>query len=205
MKVARRLMSGVALTLVIAACGDDAVEPEAVLTEEEAVALFKAMKTQQVDSTTVLIHFSEDSLVVECPGGGQAKLVGPLGEPDTTVADTLRLVTDVVITPRQCGLTGDGREFIVDGNPSVRDKMITDIPLLDFVPSTSGSFAGDVKWQLNDDSGSCAMDLTLTDELDGSDPDAPKYKLIYKGSLCDYEVEIELALPLFWWAGDGGG
>ena len=99
-----------------------------------------------------------------------------LAEPDTTVADTLRWITDVVITPRQCGLTGDGRQFTVDGNPSVHSKMITDIPIQDLVPSTSGSFAGDVKWQLNYDSGSCAMDLTLTDELDGSDPDAPKYK-----------------------------
>ncbi len=120
MKTAGRLVSGIAFALVAAACGDDAVEPEDALTEEEAVALFKSMSTLQFDTTIVPIHFSEDSLVIPCPGGGRAKLVGDFPPvPDTTIKDTLRFVADVVITPRGCKVTGDEMEFTLDGDPNI--------------------------------------------------------------------------------------
>ena len=196
MKTAGRLVSGIAFAFVAAACGDDAVEPEDVLTEEEAVALFKSMNTVQFDTTIVPIHFSEDSLVIACPGGGQAKLVGEFAADTTLLPDTLRWVSDFVITPRGCKLTGDGIEFTVDGDPSIHDKRDVRIPVADLLPNATGSVRGGVKWELEDRSGSCEVDMTLATEVDGSDPDKPVFKHLYKGVLCGNDAEVEVGAPI---------
>lgn len=190
MKAARLLMSAIALTLAATACGDDTVEPEDGLTEEEAKALFASVSTPQFDSTIIPIHFSEDSIVLPCPGGGQSKVVGDLiPVPDTTIKDTLRFVVDIVVTPRGCKLTGNEMQFTVDGDPNFH--QVLDQKLFNLVEITlEGSFSGGLKWELEGRSGSCKIDLTLTSEQD-LNPDAPKLTEIYSGDLCGHDVRIE--------------
>ena len=192
MKVARLPISAIALTLVMAACGDDAVEPEDVLTEEEAVSLFKSRSSLTSflqGGTADTIHNSTDSTVFGCPQGGQVKLVLNEFKADTTLADTARFIVDGNVTPSGCKLTGDGLQFTLDGDPSVREYLELKIFGLGEVIAT-GSVNGGLKWKLEDRSGSCEMDMTMSGVPDFSDPDNPKLVNTYKGSLCGHQVEI---------------
>lgn len=196
MKFARLLMSGIALAFVAAACGDDAVEPENVLTEEEAVALFesRASVTTLISDSTNRIHVSADSAVYRCPQGGQVKLAVTEFAIDTTLVDTTRIVLHADVTPRGC-VTGGDLQFTLDGDPSLSEKLdlrlATDLSL-----DAEGSVKGGLKWALEDRSGSCEFDLALTTETDASDPDNPKHRSIYKGSLCGHQVEITTTVDI---------
>ncbi len=194
MKVARQLISGIAFVVVAAACGDDAVKPEDVLTEEEAVALFKSMKTVQSDATLGILFHSEDSTVVRCPRGGQARLVFEVVTDSTAAPDTVLWGLNLDVAPRGCKLVGNGMEFAVDGDPSVRDE--SRILFVNAFPvDQTGSFKGGVKWELEDRSGSCAFDMTLAEiKAHASDPD--KLIEVHTGTICGNrsEVEIERAL-----------
>ena len=193
MSMARKLMSTVALTLVLGACENDMVEPEHELTEEEAVALLKGMGGLLADTTIVPIHVSEDSVVVGCPLGGQAKLLGAFTEEQQ--GDTARLGADFLITPTGCVVAADGIQFTVDAGPALRYQLLVELSIEDLTPvfNISGMITGGVDWQLDDRSGNCAMDLTLEAVPDLSDPNAPGLTGVYKGSLCSHEVEIDAA------------
>ena len=190
MSMARKLMSAVALTLVLGACENDMVEPEDELTEEEAVALLKGVGALLADTTLVPIHASPDSIVVECPLGGRAKLVGGFTEEQ---GDTARLGADFLITPTGCVVAADGMQFTVDPDPSLRYQLVIEIIAATFEFNISGIITGGVAWQLDDRSGNCAMDLTLEAVPDLSDPNAPGLTGVYKGSLCSHDVEIDAA------------
>ncbi len=187
MSLARKLMSGLALPLVLAACENDMMEPETDLTMEEAVALLKGAGGLLADTTLEPIHLSEDSLVVRCPLGGQAKLVGTLTEEQ---GDTSRLGADFLITPTGCVLAADGLEFTVDPGPALRYQLLIEIIAATFEFNVSGMITGGVDWQLDDRSGNCVMNLTLEAVPDLSDPQNPGLTGVYKGMLCDHEVEI---------------
>ena len=196
MKFARLLMSGIALAFVAAACGDDAVEPENVLTEEEAVALFesRASVITLISDSTNRIHISADSSVYRCPQGGQVKLAVVEFAVDSTLVDTTRIVLRADVTPRGC-VTGDDLQFTLDGDPSLSEKL--DLRLAaDLSLDARGSVKGGLKWALEDRSGSCEFDLALTTETDASDPDNPKLRSIYKGSLCGHQVEIATTVDI---------
>lgn len=195
MKVARLFMSVIALALVATACGEDTVEPEEGLTKEEAVALFKSMKTVQADTALQVLFSSEDSTVVACPRGGQAKLILEF-ETDSIAPDTVRWGTIFLVTPRGCKQVGDGMEFTVDGDPSVRDE-VSILFINAFPAEQTGSFTGGVRWELEDRSGGCAIDMTLSEtKVDDSDPDNPVLRQVHEGTLCGYESEVELITPI---------
>lgn len=198
MKFARLLMSGIALAFVAAACGDDAVEPENVLTEEEAVALFesRASVTTLINDSTNRIHVSADSAMYRCPQGGQVKLAVTEFAIDTILVDTTRIgriVLSADVTPRGC-VTGGDLQFTLDGDPSLSEKL--EIRMVGLSFDVSGSVNGGLKWALEDRSGSCEFDLALTTETDASDPDNPKLRSIYKGSLCGHQVEIATTVDI---------
>ena len=188
MSMARKLMSAVALTLVLGACENDMVEPEDELTEEEAVALVKGVGALLADTTLVPIHASPDSIVVECPLGGQAKLVGAFTE--DLEGDTVRLGVDMLITPTGCVVSGDGMQFTLDADPALRYQLLIEIIGFFEEFNVSGMITGGLNWELEDRSGSCGIDLTLE-----AVPDVVNETLtgVYKGTLCGREVEIDAA------------
>ena len=183
----RRLMFAVSLPLAMTACGDDPVVPEDQLTEEEAEALLRGTMTTLWTESAVT-HVSEDSVVVRCQQGGRITGAGELPDEDIS-GDTVRLAIDYRFTPSGCVVTGAGKEFTLNGNPSFRYRLF-----LESIGSTrentiTGGFSGGVKWQMGDRSGNCAMDLTLTDPevADGM------IRGSYDGKLCGHEVELDAA------------
>ena len=188
MSMARKLMSAVALTLVLGACENDMVELEDELTEEEAVALLKGVGALLADTTLIPIHESEDSVVVGCPLGGQAKLVGASTEDQQ--GDTARLGVDLLITPTGCVVSGDAMQFTLDADPALRYQLLIEIIGFFEEFNASGMITGGFNWELEDRSGSCGIDLTLE-----AVPDIPNETLtgVYKGTLCGREVEIDVA------------
>ena len=185
MSLTRKLMSGFALTLVLAACENDMTEPEPELSEEESVALLKGAGALLADTTVVPIHVSMDSTVVPCPLGGQAKLVGPFIAEEA--GDTARFRADLLITPTGCVVAADGLQFTVDPGPALRYQLLVEIIGFFEEFNVSGMITGGVDWELDDRSGNCVINLTLE-----AVPDLVNETLtgVYKGMLCGHEVEI---------------
>lgn len=185
MSLARKLMSGFAITFALAACEDDMTEPEAELTEVESVALLKGAGALLADTTIEPIHQSEDSIVVACPLGGRAKLVGNVIDEQ---GDTARLGLDFLITPTGCVVAADGLQFTVDPGPALRYQVLVEIVGFFEEVNISGAITGGVDWQLEDRSGNCPINLTLE-----AVPDLVNETLTgtYKGTLCGHEVELD--------------
>ena len=195
MSMARKLMSAVALTLVLGACENDMVDPEDELSEEESVALLKGagglLAQVLVDSTLIQVNALPDSLVSRCPQGGQVKLVGTVME--DMEGDTIGFEVDMLITPTGCVVAADGMQFTVDPGPALRYRLLFEIIAATFEFNVTGMITGGLDWQLDDRSGNCTMDLTLEAVPDLSDPNAPGLTGVYKGSLCSHDVEIDAA------------
>ena len=106
----------VVLLAGVVACGG--TEPEDVfeLTEEQAVAMFTAMKGLEI------AREANGSFVVQCPDGGEAELVGGVEVtqyPVATVVDR-----DYTVTPRDCVVdTGDGKRFTLAGETGFRNML----------------------------------------------------------------------------------
>lgn len=185
MYLTRKLMFAVAFPLVLAACGEDVVEPGDELTKEEAEALIRGTMAALWDESAV-IHVSEDSIVVRCRRGGRIKGVGNLPDEEFS-GDTVRLVVDYRFAPSECEVTESGMELTVDGDPSFRYEFSIESIGSTRENNITGGFSGGVKWKLEDRSGNCAMDLTLMapkvvgDMVEGS----------FEGRLCGHEVEVD--------------
>ena len=183
---------GIALTLVtLAGCKDDPVDPPDPLTEAEALTLFKALAEgtgfapdDDMDAATV-------DTMVACPLGGEAKVVG-LGRA-RQAGDTVRTALEAVVTPAGCKVLGDGVTFTVDGNPSFSIEVIIDIIGFEKLVM-GGGVEGTIKWQLEDRSGECTIDLLLNATADLSDPTNLELTGGYTGKMCGHDVEIDVSL-----------
>lgn len=185
----RRLLAPIALALAVGACGDDPAEPEGELTEEEAVALVVAVTTFLADTTVVPIHASEDSIVVECPSGGRAKIVGKITEEE---GDTARIGVDLLVTPTGCGLAVGEQRFNLGPGLALRNQLSIEIVGATFEVNIDGMMTGGLDWELDDRTGDCMIDLTLEAAPDLSDPDNPGIQGKYTGALCGHgDVEID--------------
>ena len=174
-------------------CGDGTTEPDdapdnAPLTMTEAVALFEGMRAILQDTTPRIIHASEDSLVVACPLGGQARRT--LMFVDGSVADTLRLAWDFTAAPAGCQFSSGGLQFTADGAPEVRERGAFVLAGF-FEFSIEGSVTGRLDWQLDDRSGSCDIDMVLSGEPDLSGTE-PSVAAVLSGTLCGHEAEVEV-------------
>lgn len=193
MFLARSLTPGLALTLLLAACENDPVEPGNKLSEEEAVALLKGaglVLSQVLEDSTLIVGGSGSGLVARCPLGGQTELVGTVTEEP---GDTARLGVDYLITPRECVIAADGIQFTTDPGPALRYQLLVEIVAATFDFSVSGAITGGVDWAQGDRTGNCAMNLTLE-----AVPDLVNETLTgaYKGTLCGHEVEVDAATLL---------
>ena len=128
---------------------------------------------------------------VDCPLGGEAKVVGTTSA--EAIGDTLRLAVDAVVTPAGCQVAGDGMTFTVDGDPSLRIELNTDIIGFEQVVM-AGGVKGDIKWRLDDRSGDCAIDLPLDATVDLSDLENPILTGGYKGKMCGHDVTLDISL-----------
>lgn len=176
--------------LTVGACADSTEPESSPLALAEATAMFVGLRSSVSDTTFVPVFVSADSIVVRCPFGGRARLVGSVvGTPP--VSDTVRLVSEFEIAPVNCGFIGQGFRFTVSGNPSIRDvTAIVTVLNENLRPVLEGGLSGALDWELAGRTGTCEMDLTLSGSL--GVPGAPSTSTArYAGTMCGYEVDFD--------------
>ncbi|WP_420614643.1 hypothetical protein [Candidatus Palauibacter sp.] len=188
----RRNVTAVLLAAALAAgCSEGTTEPPATtepLSAAESVALFEATRAIHNDTAATIIGGSENSVVIACPMGGQVTLTQTVV--DESVADTARLTTTSTASPSGCQLSSGGTRFTVDGRPSVRERIVTSLTGL-FEFTLEGSVTGALDWQSDGRSGSCAIDLVLSEAPDSSGTGSP-VAAVLAGTLCGHETRLEL-------------
>ena len=188
MSVYRRCaILGVFFAAALAAC-DSTTEPPEPLTLEETEALYTGIQALTRDTTPEIISTTPDGAVFACPLGGQVTVA--VENRDEMAADTARLITNVTLDPDGCVLSSEGYEFTVDGNPNVQLVLSIGIVASTFEFLVDGSTTGGLDWKLDDRSGICMIDLTLTVEVDPSGPE-PVAKGTVSGTMCGLEVEFD--------------
>lgn len=189
MSLARKLVSGVALPVLLVACDDYSRGAGEALTREESVALLKGAAVtigQMLEDSTLIIE-SQDSIVTRCPLGGLAHwhriLIRETG-------DTARLLTDLRITPRECAVEADGIQLTIDDAQQLYYRVSVRFIQETFEVSFAGTITGTVDWTLGDRTGSCWVNLNLD-----TAPDIVNRTLtgMYRGRVCNYWVEIDAA------------
>ena len=178
-----------ACVLVVAACSDS-TEPESdPLTLKEATALFVGLRSSPTDANFEPVLVSADSLIVQCPFGGQVKLVGST-DASPPVNDTARVVSIYEITPTGCEFTSEEFRFAVNGDPNVREVTIMSFIGVPFRVQLEGSTSGALDWELAGRTGTCDMSLTLS-----GDPGVPGLPATstarYTGTMCGHEVDFD--------------
>ncbi len=171
------------LAAVSGACSDSTTDPAEPLSMDETEALYLGMQQVAGDTTPEIISATPDGAVVACPLGGQATMVIEVNE--EMAADTARLDTRTTIDPEGCVLSSQGYEFTVDGNPDVQLEVNIAIVGSTFEFLLDGSLAGGLDWQLDDRSGTCMIDLTLSVEI--AEPPTGSFS----GTMCGHEVEFD--------------
>ena len=189
----RRNVAAVLLAGALAAgCSEGTTEPPVTaepLSAAESVALFAAMRAIHNDTAPTIIGGSENSIVIACPMGGQVTLAMSVVE--EAVADTVRLTTDSTASPSGCQFSSGGTRFTVDGRPGVRERTIVSFAGLFEAFTLEGSVAGALDWQSDGRSGSCDIDLTLSEAPDSSGTGS-SVAAILAGTLCGHETRLEL-------------
>lgn len=189
----RRNVTAVLFAGALAAgCSEGTTEPPVTaepLSAAESVALFEAMRAIHGDTAATIIGGSENSVVIACPMGGQVALTMSVVE--ESVADTVRLTTDATASPSGCQLSSGGTRFTVDGRPSVRERIVTSFTGLFEAFTLEGSVTGALDWQSDGRSGSCNIDLTLSEAPDSSGTGS-SVAAVLSGTLCGHETRLEL-------------
>lgn len=189
----RRNVTAVLLAAALAAgCSEGTTEPPVTaepLSAAESVALFAAMRAIQGDTTATVLGGSENSVVIACPMGGQVTLTQTVVE--ESVADTARMTASSTASPSGCQLSSGGTRFTVDGRPSVRERVVTTFVGFFEEFTLEGSVAGALDWQSEGRSGSCDIDLTLSEAPDSSGTGS-SVAAVLAGTLCGHETRLEL-------------
>lgn len=189
------LMVFTALAVGATACSDDPTEPEDALTEEEAIGLLNGYRGLLATDDPEFIEETPTGGIIGCPLGGTAE-VNLLGGGDEEFAgDTVRLTLDIMINPMNCRVASSGAQYVVTGDPSVREQFRMQV--VGFLESieVTGSTVGALAWEYGDRSGRCEMDLALTAEPNLMDPENPVDATL-TGMLCGHEVTIDgAAIP----------
>lgn len=183
-------LSAYAAVLVVGltACSDILGESDQSLTIEEVEALYHGVSALSRAATLTVISATPDRTVLECPLTGEVAVSLEAGEEE--VADTVRLVTDATLVPARCGISSQGLDFVLDGSPHVRQRVV--IQFVGFFEglTAEGAISGGLDWEVDDRSGTCMIDLTLSAEPDfsGSEPQA---NARLGGMMCGETVEFD--------------
>ncbi|MDE2720573.1 hypothetical protein [Candidatus Palauibacter polyketidifaciens] len=188
----RRSVTAVLLAGALASgCSEGPTEPPTTgepLSAAESVALFEAMRAIHNDTAATIIGGSENSMVLACPLGGQVTLTMSVVE--ESVADTATLTANSTASPSGCQLSSGGTRFTVDGRPSVRERIVTTFVGFFEAFTLEGSVTGALDWQTDRRSGSCDIDLTLSEAPDSSGTGS-SVAVILAGTLCGHETRLE--------------
>ena len=179
------------LVVGLTACSDilDIMgESDQSLTTEEVEALYHGFSALSRDTTLTVISATSDGAVLECPLGGEVAVTLKVGEEE--VGDTVRVTTDATLVPAGCGISSQGVDFVLDGSPHVLQEV--DIQIVGFFEglTVEGAVSGGLDWEVDDRSGTCMIDLTLSAEPDFSGPE-PQANAKLGGMMCGDTVEFD--------------
>lgn len=184
-------LAGITLSawVLVAACSDSTGPESDPLTLKEATALFVGLRSSPADADFEPTLVSEDSVIVQCPRGGQLKVV------ESTVIrppvnDTASMVSDFRITPTGCGFTASGFRFTVDGHPGIRDITTVSTIGRPLQIWLEGSTSGTLDWELAGRTGTCDLALTLSGHPGVPGLPSPSAAR-YTGAVCGHEVDID--------------
>lgn len=167
--------------LALAACGGD--DPR-VLSESEALALFRAMGPVVLDGERAS-HPADSIQVMVCPDGGNIESV--VRNETSWEGETLVVSTSMIAAPRGCVLEG----LVVEGNPSVVYAQTFKYSSPWFVYGTA---MGEVKWSLHEPDGTvhdgtCSIEMTI-DALVAWD--YRESTGTFLGKLCGHHFELDV-------------
>lgn len=182
------------MVLCAVACGGDPASPENVLTEQEAIELFQALKEFEGRVNFAGIPGLQERLVVTCPAGGRAEFASWLDE--EFAGDTTRLFLNRQITPDACWLTVGGVLYSLIGIPSVYEQTLTETVGDSGHFDVEGVVFGSFGWTSEGRSAECRLELTLSMESDREDPENPMLVGDLTGELCGHNVTMEVSEPL---------
>ena len=184
---------GIAMVLASVGCEDDPTAP-AGLTEAEAEALFDGIMILRTDRSLTTIYESEDSLEIECPGGGRLHVSATsTGE---VVGDTLKVTSDATAVPVECVVSSGGYTFSLTGNPNLRIReTLAEVPSLGEA-LFDGTKEGTIDWELENRNGTCDIDLVLDAAFRIVNGIPAAVSGGWTGTMCGLEVDIDLTLTL---------
>lgn len=204
-RLLRLLGIAAALSLPLAACGDDATGPgSADLSEEERIGLLEAILSVGADpeldapgaaaptagpaAAPVTVTFPVDDSFA-CPLGGSLDMAG---EVEIVVDDETEDGTydhEIEKTHRGCRVTSPRlqKEFVLDGSPSVTATLSAQVSA-GALSGLQGSEEGAVAWRLEDRSGTCEIDVAWS--VTGPASGAPTYQAT--GTVCGRSVDVEV-------------
>lgn len=176
------------LSIGLAACSDILGNSDQALTTQEVEALYHGVSALSRDTTLTVTSVTADGAVLECPLGGEVAVALKASEEEA--GDTLRLVTDAALIPAGCGIASRGVEFVLDGNPHVLQEVVVQFVGFFEGLTIEGAISGGLDWTVNDRSGTCMIDLTLSAEPDLSGPE-PQANAKFAGMMCGETVEFD--------------
>ena len=175
------------------ACSDDSTEPEDALTEEEAIGLLNSYRGLLATENPEFIEETPTGGIIGCPLGGTAELNLLGGGDEEFAGDTVRVTLDVLINPMNCRVASADDEYVVTGDPSIREQFRMEVVGLLESFEVSGASVGALAWEHGDRSGTCEINLALTAEPILTDPENPGVNGTLTGMLCGHEVSIDTA------------
>lgn len=176
------------LSIGLAACSDILGNSDQALTTQEVEALYHGVSALSRDTTLTMISVTAAGAVFECPLGGEVAVSLKANEEE--VGDTLRFVTDATLVPAGCGISSRGVDFVLDGSPHVVQDLVVQVVGFFEGLTIEGAISGGLDWEVDNRSGTCMIDLTLSAEPDLSGPE-PQANAKFAGMMCGETVEFD--------------
>ena len=192
-----RLRAAVSLSMAfgVVACGDGAAEPEMdMLSLEESEAMLEALQSIGVTELEDDLGSPNVDITRACPGGGAVTATGtvlPSGAEDMST-----IALDLTLVPSACMVTAQGRSFMLNGAPSLRQTATLSVRAVDeltFVIDIDLAMFGTLTYGLQGRSGTCDVSLRVVSRVDLG---ALVRTETRTGELCGNSVDVELSEPL---------
>ena len=156
------LFAALLIGIGVIGCGDSSTAPTDGLKPSEAEALLQGMMALAGDTTASVLSGTLVDAVLACPMGGRTTRT--FSSTPETSGDTIRSTIGFTLNPDRCGLSSEGWEFTVDGNPEFQLVMTISSTGTDLEFSMEATVGGAVDWELDDRRGTCVFDMAFSAE-----------------------------------------
>jgi hypothetical protein len=173
------------LSGVLVGCKDSPTVPAEPLNEAEARALYRGLFRAGSNSLHVVATETRNRAVSDCPLGGEMAAMIDV-EATGAGSDTSFIM---VFDPADCVIRSEGYRFTLDGSPNVRIEMTGSSAGQSSSTDLDMTATGQLDWQLDDRSGSCVFDFSISMEFDVSQLQRPRQET--DGTLCGLTMDLD--------------